>query len=87
MAISSSCPPSTGEQKPLSYVDTQMANTTRDSVSESTVAPTVTVIGSSRFMPSSATIGDGKEGMRGEQGADDDRRDESIAEHEAHSRA
>ena len=56
-AISTSCLASPARENPRSKVDTHIANTTSDSVSDSTVAPTVTVNGSSRFAPIFVTIG------------------------------
>jgi hypothetical protein len=52
MAISMSWMASRSAEKPVVYIETQTANTTSESVSDSTVAPIVTTIGSSRMTPS-----------------------------------
>jgi hypothetical protein len=51
-AISMSWMASASDEKPVVYIETQTANTTNESVSDSTVAPIVTTIGSSRMTPS-----------------------------------
>src|SRR5262249_11783547 len=43
-------------EKPVVKVETQMANTISDNVSDMTVAPIVTITGSSRVAPSRATM-------------------------------
>src|ERR1700756_3182357 len=48
MAISMSWMASLSGEKPVVYIETQTANTTSESVSDSTVAPIVTMIGSGR---------------------------------------
>lgn len=55
--ISTSCNARPDTEKPCWNVETHIANTTSDSVSDSTVAPTVTMKGSSRFAPIFITIG------------------------------
>ena len=52
MAISMSWMASPFGEKPVVYIETQTANTISESVSDSTVAPIVTTIGSSRMTPS-----------------------------------
>ena len=60
-----------------------MANTTSDSVSDITVAPTVTVTGSRPLRPSLIEHGEAKQGVRREQRPDHDRWDRGVAEREA----
>ncbi len=81
--ISISCLTRPETEKPRSKVETHIANTTSDSVSDSTVAPTVTVTGSSRLAPTFVTIDSPQQRVRREQRPQHHRRHRWIAEQEA----